>query len=205
MVSLILQPVVCLAGESGSTVQEESGLHHVKKEDKGSLADDDKQSSSAGRKREKAVVAKLMIPAHTLIPITIDNTVNSNNLSDGDMIGVTVNEDVEVDGQPVFRKGGSGVVFVERAEKAGGMGKGGRLEIHGGRLRDVYGNEYAVSLSIMSRGEAKRMSAILTTVVTVFFTLIPFGAWIDGKPATIQGGKVVDTFTTSPKEITLKP
>jgi len=73
--------------------------------------------------------------------------VNSDDLKTGDMISVTVNENVKVNGVLVFKKGSTGILNVAKSVKSGGHGKAGLLEINGGRLNDIYGNTYPINIS----------------------------------------------------------
>ncbi len=145
----------------------------------------------------------VMLNSGVSVPITINNTVSSDNLKEGDMIAVSINKEIQLDGHPIFKKGGNGVLFVSYSRKSGGHGKAGKLDISGGKLTDLYGNDHSVNLSISSKGYSRRGGAILASVLGVLVILIPFGLWIDGKPVTLQGGGQYDALTTSATEIEL--
>jgi hypothetical protein len=128
--------------------------------------------------------------------------VNSDNLKTGDMISISVSESVKVDGVVVFKKGSTGVLNIAKSVKSGGHGRAGRLEIDGGRINDAFGNTHPINVSISSKGNSKRGWAIVSSVLGVAIILIPFGIWIDGTPATVQGGQyevvpIVQTEFTS--------
>lgn len=144
---------------------------------------------------------RLALEAGTRIPITIYNTVNSDNLKSGDMISVSVNENVKVNGVLIFKKGSTGILSVAKSVKSGGHGKAGVLEINGGRINDIYGNSYPINASLSSKGSSKRGWAIVSSILGVALILVPFGLWVDGTPATIQGGQYLDAITTSSTEV----
>lgn len=143
----------------------------------------------------------VMLQTGTRIPFTIHSSVNSDNLKNGDMISITIGKDVFVDGAKVFKKGAEGVLFVTESKRSGGHGKGGKLEITGGKFNDAFGNEHAFNLSISRQGESKRGSAITASVLGVALILVPFGIWMHGKPATLEGGTAFEGLTTSAAEI----
>ncbi|MCE3235394.1 MAG: hypothetical protein K0Q50_1574 [Vampirovibrio sp.] len=144
---------------------------------------------------------KIILEAGTRIPITIYNTVNSDNLKTGDMISVSVNENIKVNGILVFKKGSTGILNVSRSVKSGGHGKAGLLEISGGRVNDIYGNTYPINASLSSKGSSKRGWAIASSILGILVILVPFGLWVDGTPATIQGGQYIDAITTASAEV----
>ena len=143
----------------------------------------------------------ITINAGTRVPVSVYNTVNSNNLNQGDMIAMAVSSDVKVDGVTVFKKGSEGVLFVSKSIKGRGHGGKGILEIDGGRVYDALGNDYNLNLSINRQGVGKRGWAIVATVLGIALILVPFGVWIDGSPASLQGGGQFDALVTTPKTI----
>ena len=152
-------------------------------------------------KPTEALAKAISLEAGTRIPVTIYNTVNSDNLKTGDMISISVSEPVVIDGVTVFKKGSTGVLNISKSVKSGGHGRAGQLEINGGRVTDVYGNAHPINVSLSSKGNSKRGWAIVSTVLGILVILIPFGIWVDGTPATMQGGQYIDALTTSASEI----
>ena len=143
----------------------------------------------------------LVIPEGTLIPITLNNTISSDNLKTGDMISAGLSESVSINGMTLFRKGSNGVLYISKSIKSAGHGKPGELEITSGRIVDIYGNQYPLQLSVSSKGIGKRKWAITSSIVGMALILTPFGIWIEGTPATLQGGLVVEAFTKTRKTI----
>lgn len=84
-----------------------------------------------------AAAKEITINAGTRVPVSVYNTVSSNNLNEGDMVAVGVANDVKIDGVTVFKKGAQGVVFVSKAVRGRGHGGKGILEINGGRIYDA--------------------------------------------------------------------
>lgn len=150
-----------------------------------------------------AMAKTITLEAGTRVPITVYNTVNSDNLKTGDMVSISVAEPVVVDGVTLFKKGSTGVLNISRSVKSGGHGKAGQLEINGGRITDVFGNVHPINVSLSSKGSSKRGWAIVATIFGIILILVPFGLWVDGTPATVQGGQYIDALTTSASEINM--
>lgn len=144
---------------------------------------------------------KITLDAGVRIPITVYNTVSSDNVKAGDMISISINDNVKVNGVVLFKKGSTGILNVSKSIKSGGHGRAGELEINGGRVNDVFGNPHPISASLSSKGSSKRGWAIVSTILGILVILVPFGLWVDGSPATVQGGQYLDAITTSTSEI----
>jgi len=142
------------------------------------------------------------LPIGTRIPLSIYNTVSSNNLHDGDMVSAVIRNDVVYNGVTFFRKGDSATLTVDKSKPASGHGGAGLLNIAGGRAVDVKGQDVPFSLSLQMKGHSKRGWGVTATVLGILVILIPFGIWVEGSPATIQGGAVYDGLTTAPIQIT---
>jgi hypothetical protein len=151
----------------------------------------------------EAMAKTVNLEAGTRVPITVYNTVNSDNLKTGDMVSISVAEPVIIDGVTIFKKGSTGVLNISKSVKSGGHGKAGQLEVNGGRVTDVFGNAHPINVSLSSKGSGKRGWAITATILGILVILVPFGLWVDGTPATIQGGQYIDGLTTSASEIAI--
>ncbi len=163
-------------------------------------SEDETQSNDIS---EEPAKKELTINTGTRVPIVVYNTVSSNNLNEGDMVSISVSQDVKVEGHTIFKKGSEGVLYVSKAKKGRGHGGKGVLEVNGGRIYDVYGNDYQLNLSINREGVSKRGWAVVATIFGILLILVPFGIWIDGKPAMLQGGAQFDAMITAPKTIVI--
>lgn len=138
------------------------------------------------------------LPIGTRIPISIYNTVSSNNLHDGDMVSAVIRDDVAYNGVTFFRKGDSATLTVDKSKPASGHGGAGLLNISGGRAVSAKGQDVPFGLTLQMKGHSKRGWGVVATVLGILVILIPFGIWVDGSPATLQGGAVYDGLTTAP-------
>jgi hypothetical protein len=138
------------------------------------------------------------LPIGTRIPVSVYNTVSSNNLHDGDMVSAVIRNDVTYNGVVFFRKGDSATLTVDKSKPASGHGGAGLLNITGGRAVDAKGQDTPFGLSLQMKGHSKRGWGVTATVLGILVILIPFGIWVEGTPATIQGGAVYEGLTTAP-------
>ena len=137
-----------------------------------------------------------IIPTGTTIPVNFGHTINSNTQYIGDIVPITIVEDVNIEGKTIFKKGDIGTVELENVIHTGGHGRAGLIEIRNGRIKDVYGKNHNVQLSILNKGESKRASAITLSVIGVFLIFIPFGIWREGTPAIISGNTIFNAIIT---------
>jgi len=147
-----------------------------------------------------AQTGKTSIPAGTVIPVTLNGNANSDRLYAGDIIPVTIYEDVYVDGAKVFAAGATGIANVEKVVHSGGHGRAGEILVKEGRIRDIDNNNHNVQLNIASKGQSRRPSAIFLSVIGVCLILIPFGIWREGDPAVVSGSQVFNAVTITNSE-----
>ncbi len=159
-----------------------------------------------------AYAAEVHVNAGTRVPIVLPNTVSSDVLEDQLAIQAQVQRDVIVDNMVVFKKGAPVELAISKVRDSGTLGKAGKLELSGGTIKPVNGNKpIPVNFSYKAKGNGKRGTAITLFIIglplLVLFGLgvIPIAAAfaMSGKPASIQGGQVFDTFTTAPQVITV--
>src|SRR5579884_4246962 len=90
----------------------------------------------------------ISLPTGTRIPLSIYNTVSSNNLHDGDMVSAVIRDDVNYNGVTFFRKGDSATLTVDKSKPASGHGGAGLLNITGGRAVDAKGHDVPFGLNL---------------------------------------------------------
>jgi hypothetical protein len=140
----------------------------------------------------------VILPAGTRVPVSVYNTVSSDNLKMGDMVSAVVRNDVRYKDVLFFKAGDTAVLNIQKSKPATGHGGAGLLIVNGGRAIDVNGVEHPFNLSVQSKGVSKRGWGVTASILGVLVLLVPFGIWIEGTPATLQGGAVYDGLTTSP-------
>jgi hypothetical protein len=128
------------------------------------------------------------------IPITLNYNLNSNNVKAGDMIGISVNETVTINGTTIFKPGASGVLYIAKTiSSAPYYGRPGHLIITNGYVTDIDGNRHPITVSISQKGISKRKRAIILSATLILF---PLGAFTEGTPAIVQGMKSINAFTS---------
>lgn len=146
---------------------------------------------------------ELNIPSLLSVPVIFKYPVTSNQIKTGDVIPVSVNEDVYVDQTLIFKKGTDGVAFIENSKNGRSWGRGGKIEITSGRINDVFGNEHTVKISTQAQGDSKASGKILPIVSLVVCWPLAFFGFKKGDEAVIPAGKLVYAFTTSPLSVNI--
>lgn len=130
------------------------------------------------------------VPAGTTIPVALTNTINSDSLNDGDVVSVTVTDDVYIDNKKVFAKDTQGIAYVEKAEHTSHHGGAGMIRVRDGQLIDINHKKHKVQITMDAKGKSKRPSSIFLSIIGVLVILIPFGCWRYGDPATVSQSQV---------------
>jgi len=141
---------------------------------------------------------ELNIPSLLSIPVIFKYPVTSSQISTGDVIPISINEDVFVEKTLVFKKGTDGVIFIDAAKKGRSWGRGGKIEITNGKLTDAFGNEHVVKISTQAHGDSAASGKILPVVGVLVFWPLAFFGFKKGDDAVIPAGKIVYAFTTEP-------
>ena len=145
----------------------------------------------------------ITIPSATVVPVVLKYPLSSDSLQSNDLVSIVIDEDVFIDNHLVFKKGTSGVAYVDKVVQSGQHGRRGFISIKEGKIKDVNKVDHPVQLSIMAKGQSKRPSAVFLSVIGVVLILIPFGIWRTGTPATVSAAKVIEAFVTSPSDFAL--
>jgi len=140
------------------------------------------------------VVYALEVPAGTTVPVMLNNSINSDSLSDGDVVSIRVTEDVYIGKQKVFAKDTQGVAYVAKAEHTSHHGGAGMIAIKDGKIMDVNNKKHNVQIAISTKGKSKRPSSIFLSIIGVLIILIPFGCWRYGEPATVSQSQVFNSI-----------
>jgi hypothetical protein len=149
-------------------------------------------------------IKNITIPSFTNIPIIFKYPLAGNSLKNGDPIGVQVNDDVYVNNTLIFKKGQDATLFVDKSKHAGAWGRGGKIEIQTGSVRDAYGNDYIINATKHVGADSKPSAIILPIVSLVICWPLVFLAFRHGDEATITPGTIITGLTSSSKTIAVK-
>jgi len=141
---------------------------------------------------------KITINSGTLIPVIFAYPVNSQSVSKGDMLPITVDKDILVNDILVFKKGSQGIAFIEEVKHARAWGRPGMIQIQTGKLADVFGNEHTINLSYQAKGNSSKAAIILPIVAMIIVWPLVFFAFRKGEEISIPAGKIFNAFTTTP-------
>jgi len=144
---------------------------------------------------------EISINSGLTIPIVFAYPVNSLSIRKGDVLPIKINQDIMVNNTLLFKKGNEGIVFIEEAKPARAWGRAGLIEINSGKINDIYGNEYPITLTNHSKGNTSKAAIILPIVSIIFLWPLLFFAFKKGEEVSIPPGKIFNAFITSPTTI----
>lgn len=125
----------------------------------------------------------LLLPAGTLVPVTVDADIATSDVKLGDKFGVHVSQDVKQGDTILIPKGVSGQGTVTFVTKNGGFGKAGILGIALNSLT-LSGREIPLDGHFREEGRNKNGATAAT-----FFAVGIFAAAIRGKGSVIPAGR----------------
>lgn len=143
------------------------------------------------------VFANQVIPAGTIIPVSLTSQINSDLLNEGDVVSIKVVKDVYVDGQVVFPKDTVGLANVTKVKHSRHHGGAGYLLIKDAQIMDINKNTQDIQLSMKAEGDGCRGSAIFLSVIGTLLILTPFGIWKHGDPAFLSPAQVYNGIITT--------
>ena len=74
---------------------------------------------------------------------------------------------VFIDNHLIFKKGTSGVAYIEKVVQSGQHGRAGYVSIKEGKVKDVNKVDHPIQLSIAAKGQSKRPSAIFLSIIGI--------------------------------------
>ena len=134
------------------------------------------------------------IPDGTELIAVLDEEISSGSATEGDPINFKLKEDMKIDGKVVIAKDTLIKGTIANAQKAGRMGKGGKLGIRVESTTAVDGQKVRLRASKGGEGGDKVGTVI---ALSVFFGL--FGLLKKGKNAKIKKGTEIKTYTDEAK------
>lgn len=138
------------------------------------------------------------IPDGTEFIALLDEELSSGSATEGDPVNFKVKDDVKVDGKTVIARDTLVKGTIANAEKAGRMGKGGKLGIRVESTTAVDGQKVRLRATKGGEGGDKVGTVI---ALSVFFGL--FGLLKRGKNAKIKKGTEIKVYTDEAKVVKL--
>jgi hypothetical protein len=143
-----------------------------------------------------ADAADVTIPDGTEFTAILQEEISSGTATEGDPINFKVEEDVKVDGKIIIAKDTLVKGTIANAQKAGRMGKGGKLGIRVESTTTVDGQKLRLRASKGNEGGDKVGTVI---ALSVFFGL--FGLLKKGNNAKIKAGTKIKVYTDEAKAV----
>lgn len=140
----------------------------------------------------------VIIKAGTPIALELMNTINSNDVKNGQMIDFRVINDVKVDGEVVIPAGSIAKGQIDKAKKNGLLGTPGEVSVVIKSVNAVDGT--IVPLSSSAVGDEGSDKLVVSIVLTV---LCLFGFIIKGGEAKIASGAQINATVLSNTEVNL--
>lgn len=136
------------------------------------------------------------IPDGTELVALLDEEISSSSATEGDPVNFKLKDDLKIDGKIVVAKDTLIKGTITNAQKAGRMGKGGKLGIRVESTTAVDGQKIRLRASKGGEGGDKVGTVI---ALSVFFGL--FGLLKKGKNAKIKKGTEIKTYTDETKVV----
>ena len=138
-------------------------------------------------------VDPIVLKSGTVIPLVTTQEINSDFISNGEVINFLVERDVEVDGKVVISRGAMAKGQVTQLQERKAIGKEGTMTIKIKSVTAIDGQEIFLSGSTINEsGEDQKILSIVLGVLVCLLLLL-----IKGKPAVIQNGSSFEAYTSS--------
>jgi hypothetical protein len=141
-------------------------------------------------------VTEVNIPDGTEFDAVLQEEISSGTATEGDPVNFKVDEDIKVNGKVVIAKDTLVKGSIANAQKAGRMGKGGKLGIRVESTTTVDGQKLRLRASKGNEGGDKVGTVI---ALSVFFGL--FGLLKKGNNAKIKAGTKIKVYTDEAKSV----
>ena len=141
----------------------------------------------------------VVLKAGTVIPLSLETTIDGNNVRTGQTIQFRVVQDIKVDGKTIIAAGSLAQGQVVRAEKNGLLGSAGEVEISVKSEQAVDGT--AVYLTNGNVFDERKNKVVISVVVTLCCLV---GFLIKGGKAEIPAGTQINATVMSNTEINVQ-
>ncbi|MCA1557607.1 MAG: hypothetical protein LC731_03595 [Acidobacteria bacterium] len=152
--------------------------------------------TTTGAVATAANAVELALPDGTEFEAVLQEEISSGTATEGDPVNFKVDEDVKVNGKVVIAKDTLVKGTIANAQKAGRMGKGGKLGIRVESTTAVDGQKVRLRASKGNEGGDKVGTVI---ALSVFFGL--FGLLKKGNNAKIKAGTKIKVYTDEAKAV----
>ena len=115
---------------------------------------------------------KISIPRNLKVPVVFKYAISSEELQKGSKIRFSVAENVYIEKKLLFKKDSDGIAYVDSAKKRRIFGRGGKIKIEHGNIRDIYGNMHTLKLSLVFKGRNRKSAVLVPLVAAGAATLI---------------------------------
>ena len=138
----------------------------------------------------------IILDEGTVVPVVLNENLTSNVSQVGDMVNLSIAEDVIVDNKIVLKKGSSVTGRVTEASAAKWAGQKGRLDF----TIDYAKSQFGKNINLQANNEAAGKSR-MGGVIAAAAVINPLLVLIKGKEITVPKGKIFTTYVA--KEYTL--
>ena len=133
---------------------------------------------------------KVMVKSGTPVILQITEDVSSKTKNVNESVAMVVARDVVIDGKVVIKAKTPAMGTVSWAEKAGAIGKEGKIQITADSTKSIDGQWIPLRATVTQMGKSETMmSVIMSILCCVLFLLAP------GKEANLPMGTEVKTYT----------
>lgn len=154
---------------------------------------------------EKLPLARIPVPANTLIKVALVDPVNAKHLKEGDTIHYQVAEDVVLDGHLLFAKGEPGEGSVTKVRQAQNFGRNAEVEIDFRHTKSLDGTEVDTFVGDEAKEQMKGYAMAAGASLAGMLILGPVGiiggAFVKGENINLPEGTELYIQTLSETEL----
>lgn len=139
--------------------------------------------------------ARVTIPAGTPVVVRLESAVGSGTHHKGDLVSMTVQGDVTINGKTVIKTGSPAQGVVDDVARRFFAGIGGYIKLSAQFAKAVDGTSVPLKFEKQDTGQANILGAIIGIVCCICFLLIR------GDDVTLQPGTLYNAVTLGPIEV----
>jgi hypothetical protein len=156
-------------------------------------------ASEVTRKSNEPQGKTVVVPDGTELTAITTEEISSKTAAENDPVEFKVDEDVVVDGKVVIAKGATVKGTISESERAGRMGRSGKLNVRVESTTSVDNQKIKLRAAKNGKGGDKTGSVIaLSLLVSPLFLLK------HGKEAKVKAGTKIKVYTDEKKEVVIK-
>lgn len=140
----------------------------------------------------------VVLKAGTVVPLSLETSINGNNVNVGQSVQLRVTSDIKVDGKTVIESGSLAQGQITRADKNGLLGSAGEVELTVKSIQAVDGTTiYLGNGNVFNEGKSKAGVSIVLTILCLF------GFLMKGGKGEIPAGTQINATVMSNVEISV--